>query len=138
MTEPGAVRLSRDLGYSPELVWEALTTPAVVATWWTEGYVKAEVGHEFALDMGPFGVQRCVVTAVEAWRLFAYTFGVGMLDTTITWELEPMADGGTRLSFEHAGFDLDSELGRQAYQGMAAGWPDVLDRLDAALADLES
>jgi hypothetical protein len=34
---------------------------------------------------------------------------------------------------EHAGFDLDSPLGRTAYDGMGQGWPHVLDRLAKVL-----
>lgn len=135
MTEAAAVRLTRDIAYPSALVWKALTTPSIMAAWWAEGDIRPEVGHAFALDMGAFGRQSCEVIAVQPERLLAYIFGAGTLNTTVTWRLEP-ADGGTRLSLEHSGFDLDTEMGQQAYRGMAGGWPVVLDRLDAALANL--
>jgi hypothetical protein len=46
--------------------------------------------------------------------------------------LEPEGEG-TRLSLEHAGFDLDSPLGKTAFEGMGRGWPGVIARIDAAL-----
>ncbi|WP_280303331.1 hypothetical protein [Nocardia neocaledoniensis] len=34
---------------------------------------------------------------------------------------------------EHAGFDLDSPLGKAAFEGMGRGWPGLLRRIDGAL-----
>jgi uncharacterized protein YndB with AHSA1/START domain len=112
----------------------ALTDPALLARWWVAGDIKPLVGHRFTLDMGNWGTQKCEVTAVQPERLLTYRFAEGSLDTTITWRLEPEG-AGTRLFLEQAGFDLDSPMGRQAYHGMAEGWPHVLDRLDTVLTD---
>jgi uncharacterized protein YndB with AHSA1/START domain len=115
-------------------VWAALTDPALLARWWVAGDIKPLVGHRFTLDMGNWGTQPCEVIAVEPERLLSYRFAEGSLDTTITWRLEPEG-AGTRLFLEHAGFDLDSPMGRQAYRGMGEGWPHVLDRFDTVLTD---
>ena len=72
--------------------------------------------------------------AVEPERLLRYSFAPGTLDSVITWRLEPEGHG-TRLFLEQAGLDLDSPLGRAAYDGMGQGWPHVLDRLAKVLAD---
>jgi uncharacterized protein YndB with AHSA1/START domain len=132
MTESNTIACDQFLTHSPEDVWRALTDPDLLARWWVPGDVRAEVGHRFDLDMGKWGQQPCEVTAVEPGRLIAYSFGGGSLDTTITWRVEPEGTG-TRLLLEHAGFDLDSPMGRQAYEGMGAGWPDVLERIDGAI-----
>jgi uncharacterized protein YndB with AHSA1/START domain len=133
MNEPGAIQLARSIPHAPASVWEALTDPAIHARWWAAGDVRAVIGHRFSLDMGPWGSQPCEVIAVEPGKLFAYTFAAGTLDTTITWRLTPEA-GGTHLSLEHRGFDLASPLGKTACQGMGAGWPMVLERLESVLA----
>ncbi len=52
---------------------------------------------------------------MEDERLLVYRFAEGTLDTTITWTLRPEGEG-TRLVLTHAGFDLDSPMGRQAYE----------------------
>ena len=126
------LRFDKYVPHPPTAVWRALTEPGLLALWWAPGEVKAEVGHRFTLDMGDWGKQPCEVTAVEPERLLEYHFAQGVLDTTITWRIEP-EDEGTRLYLEHAGFDLDSPMGRQAYAGMGNGWPHVLNGVERAL-----
>lgn len=132
MAEKETIRLSRFINHPPAKVWRALTDPEIHARWWAAGDVKAEVGHRFTLDMGPFGQQPCEVLAVDPERLLSYSFAPGTLNTTITWRLEPEASG-TRLHLEHSGFDPDSPLGKTAFQGMSRGWPGVLERMAPAI-----
>ena len=128
MTEPGMIQISDYIPHSPARVWKVLTDPDLHAQWWAAGDVKAEVGHRFTLDMGSWGQQPCEVIAVEPERLLSYSFAPGTLNTTITWRLEPEG-AGTRLLFEHKGFDLDSPLGRAAYEGMGRGWPGLVRKI---------
>ncbi|MEV0579798.1 SRPBCC domain-containing protein [Streptomyces sp. NPDC050392] len=134
MTRIDTFTCERFLPYSPAAVWRALTDPELHARWWAAGDIKPVVGHRFTLDMGNFGEQPCEVTAVEDERILAYRFAEGTLDTTITWTLHPQGDG-TRLVLTHAGFDLDSPMGRQAFEGMGKGWPGVLGRLEKVLGE---
>ncbi len=132
MTEPGVIRLSQFINHPPAKVWKALTDPALHAKWWAAGDVRAEVGHRFTLDMGQWGKQPCEVVAVENERLLSYSFAPGTLNTTITWRLEA-ENGGTSLHFEQSGFDLDSPIGKMAFDGMARGWPGILGRIGPAI-----
>jgi uncharacterized protein YndB with AHSA1/START domain len=132
--EPGLIQLTQFIPHPPERVWAALTDPRLLAKWWAAGDVRPVVGHRFTLDMGQWGKQPCEVIAVEPGKLLAYTFAPGTLDTTISWTLEPEGDG-TRLSLQHKGFDLESPMGKAAFQGMRAGWPAVLARIDPALRE---
>jgi uncharacterized protein YndB with AHSA1/START domain len=129
---PAVIQLDHYYPHPPAAVWKALTTPELHARWWAAGDVRAEVGHRFQLDMGPWGQQPCVVLEVEPERLLRYLFAEGALDTTLTWRLAPEGPG-TRLTLVHEGFDLGSPLGRQAFEGMRPGWPGVLARLEAVL-----
>ncbi|QNS07802.1 SRPBCC family protein [Streptomyces xanthii] len=135
MTEHATITCEKLLEHAPGKVWEALTEPDLHARWWAAGDVKPVVGHRFTLDMGTFGSQPCEVTEVEDERVLAYRFAEGTLDTVVTWTLRPESDG-TRLVLTHAGFDLGSPLGGQAYEGMGQGWPHVLERLDALLDEI--
>ncbi|MEV7533531.1 SRPBCC family protein [Streptomyces hydrogenans] len=130
--DSGTITCEKFLPHPPAAVWRALTDPGLHARWWAAGDIKPVVGHRFTLDMGNFGSQPCEVTAVEDQRLLAYRFAEGTLDTTLTWSLRPEGEG-TLLVLTHAGFDLDSPMGRQAYEGMGKGWPHVLNRLPGAL-----
>lgn len=126
------LRFEQRIAHPPASVWRALTDPVLLAKWWAAGDVRAEAGHRFTLDMGVWGRPKCEVTAVEPETLFAYRFGSGAVETTITWRMEPEGEG-TLLHLEHTGFDLESPMGRQAYSGMGNGWPHVLGRIEAVL-----
>ncbi|MBZ4413123.1 SRPBCC domain-containing protein [Myxococcus faecalis] len=132
MKEAGVIRVSHVYSQPPAKVWRALTEPALVARWWAPGDIRAEVGHRFEMDMGQWGKQRCEVLAVEPERLFRIQFA---LNTTITWTL--VSEGtGTRLELTHEGFDLDSPMGRRAFEGMKPGWPGVLARIAPVAEEL--
>jgi uncharacterized protein YndB with AHSA1/START domain len=130
--ERGFIQLEQFIEHPPARVWEALTNPTIHAQWWAAGDVRPVLGHRFTLDMGQWGQQPCEVVAVEPERLLSYSFAPGTLDTTITWRLEPHGSG-TLLSLEHKGFDLDSPIGKSAFNGMGSGWPKVLVRISTAL-----
>jgi len=132
MTAPNVIHLEHLYAHPPSAVWRALTDPALLARWWAPGDVRPVVGHHFTLDMGPWGQQPCEVLAAEPERLLRYRFAAGTLDTTITWRLAPEG-AGTRLTLTHEGFDLDSPLGRAAFEGMKPGWPGLLARLASLL-----
>jgi uncharacterized protein YndB with AHSA1/START domain len=132
MIKPGVIRLSQFINHPPAKVWQALTDPKIHAKWWAAGDVKPIVGHRFTLDMGPWGKQPCEVIAVEHERLLSYSFAPGTLDTIITWRLEA-ENLGTRLHLEQSGFDLESPMGKVAFEGMGNGWPKILERIAPAI-----
>jgi|SRR5271165_3321259 len=134
MPDPGVIRLSQFIHHPPARVWQALTDPAIHARWWAEGEVKAEPGARFTLDMRMYGKQWCEVVAVEPGRVFSYVFAPDVLNTTITWRLEPEGEG-TRLDLVQSGFDLTTSIGKMAYEGLVAGWPAILARIEPALAN---
>jgi hypothetical protein len=41
---------------------------------------------------------------------------------------------GTRLKLTHEGFNLDSPIGRKAFEGVKPGWRPELARLESVLA----
>ena len=132
MNPPPVIRLEHRYRHAPAAVWRALTDPALHARWWAAGDVRPVVGHRFDLDMGPWGKQPCEVIAVEPERLLQYRFAQGTLNTTLTWRLTPEGSG-TLLTLVHEGFDLDSPMGRRAFEGMKPGWPGVLARMESVL-----
>lgn len=131
-TQAPVIRLDHVYSHPPAAVWKALTTPELHAKWWAAGDVRPVVGHQFSLDMGNWGQQRCEVLEVVSEQLLRYKFAAGMLDTIITWELKPEGQG-TRLTLTHEGFNLDTPMGRKAFEGMAPGWPRVLANMETVL-----
>ena len=116
---------------APARVWEAITTPELLAAWWVPGNIEPTIGHEFLLEMPGWGAVPCVVLDVDEPRRLSYTFA----DWTLTWHL--VAEGsGTRLLLEHGGFDLTNPQHRFAFDNMGPGWRDeILPRLAGALDD---
>jgi hypothetical protein len=53
----------------------------------------------------------------------------------VSFRLEPDGDG-TRLVFEHSGFDLSQPWADQAIKGAEAGWGKMLKQLTAVAAGL--
>jgi hypothetical protein len=53
----------------------------------------------------------------------------------VSFRLEPDGDG-TRLVFEHSGFDLSQPWGDQAFQGAEFGWAKMFKQLAAVVAGL--
>ena len=133
MRDRTVIQMDHVYAHPPSAVWRALTDPVLHEQWWAPGDVRPVVGHKFELDMGKWGKQPCEVLEVEPERLLKYLFATGVLDTVITWRLTPEGSG-TRLTLIHEGFNLDTPMGRQAYEGMKSGWPNVLTRLAATLS----
>ncbi len=131
-------------------VWAAISDSRAIASWLMVNDFAPEVGHRFQFRDKPQpgwdGIVNCEVLEVEAPTLLRYSWVGGPLDTEVAWRLEEV-DGGTRLSFEHTGFEgmaalLVSGLMQMGWNRMAKkGIPALLDRfaadgIDAVLASL--
>jgi uncharacterized protein YndB with AHSA1/START domain len=122
-----------------ESLWRALTDPKLVAEWLMDNDFAARVGHRFQFRAKPVpgwsGVTHCEVLEVEPPRRLVFSWGDGSesdsgLRTVVAWTLIPEGDG-TRIRMEQSGFRPQDERG---YQGMGAGWPRILKRLEAVAA----
>lgn len=120
---------------SPEAVWRSLTDSAALAEWMYPNDFDPCVGHRFTFRVPPKPdledglivrgeVLECVpqVEIVFTWVVDDF------LDTRISYRLEP--DGtGTRVLFEHTGFEEE-----QAFGGAAFGWNVMHAKLAKLLA----
>ena len=129
---PASIRHDVYLPHPPERVWKAITDSAAIAQWLMPNDFEPRLGHRFTFRTNPMpglnfdGICHCEVTELDPPRLLAYSWiGGPLTDTLVTYRLEPEGDG-TRLHFEHSGFDLDDQLQQASYQGMS-GWREVLD-----------
>lgn len=116
-----------DVDAAPETVLEAVKTSKGIKGFWTSrAEVPAEVGAtlmlEFPIAPLPFDLrleqsdERTVVWRTE-------TFPPHWVGTTVRWEVDSR-DGGSTVSFRHAGFTDDEEAGRVAYT-----WGQIMARL---------
>jgi uncharacterized protein YndB with AHSA1/START domain len=117
-----------------EQVWRALTDRAVLAEWMFPNDFEPRVGHRFTFRVPPNPqakfdglTVRCEVVTCTPPSELVFTWVVGDLDTRVRYRLEP--DGaGTRLWFEHTGFEQEPAL-----QGAGYGWSLMHGKLAKAL-----
>lgn len=125
-----------------EQVWESITDSATLAEWMYPNDFEPRVGHRFTFrvpgnpKMNFDGITvRCEVLECEppSRLVFSWSAGGPVEHTQVTFRLEPEGDG-TRLFFEHSGFDLTHPFGSQAFKGAEYGWAKMLGQLAAVVA----
>jgi uncharacterized protein YndB with AHSA1/START domain len=127
-----------------EQVWGAIADSTALAEWMFPNDFAPRVGHHFTFQVPPNPkvgfeglVVRCEVLECEPPNrlAFSWTAGGPVVDTRVSFRLEPDGDG-TRIFFEHSGFDVSQPLGEQALRGAEFGWAKMLKQLSAVVADL--
>jgi uncharacterized protein YndB with AHSA1/START domain len=133
---PTPIQLSIETPADPEVAWEALTEPDRVAEWFTDASPVGRPGDEYRLDFGDSVVEGSIVE-VERGRRFSHTWrwdGAEQDDETlVTWSVEPLPKGGSRISLEHSGWPATTsdDTSREDHQGY---WQAYLEDLAALLA----
>ena len=127
-SETRSVVIEREIPFSPEKIWRALTQPHLIEAWLMKTDFQPVVGHRFDLR-ADWGSVDCEVLAIEPNRTLSYTWAAHGLESVVTWTLTP-AGTGTRLRMEQQGFRPDQE---QAYRGAQFGWKKFLANLDQVL-----
>jgi uncharacterized protein YndB with AHSA1/START domain len=128
---------------SREQVWLGIADSAALANWMFPNDFLPRVGHHFTFQVPPNPkvnfeglTVRCEVLECEPPRSLAFSWSAGGLDNTrVSFRLEPEGEG-TRLHFEHSGFDLSASFGAQAFKGAEYGWARMLGQLPAVVAGL--
>ena len=127
-----------------EQVWRAIADGAALAEWMYPNDFEPRVGHQFTFrvpakpEYGFDGlIVHCEVLECEppSRLVFSWTAGGPVVDTRVSFQLDTDGDG-TRLVFEHAGFDFSQPWGDEAFQGAEFGWATMLGQLPAVVAGL--
>ena len=104
---PQPIELSIETPADPELAWDALTDPDRVAEWFTDATPVGRPGDPYRLDFGDSVVEGAIAS-VDPGRSFAYTWSwegsEDGTDTLVTWTVEPLPGGGSRITLEHGGW----------------------------------
>ena len=126
-----------------EQVWRALTDSTALAQWMFPNDFAPRVGHQFTFQVPPNPkagfdgmVIRCEVLECEPPGRLAFSWSAGgLVGTRVSFRLEPDGEG-TRVLFEHSGFDVSQPWGEQAFRGADFGWAKMLKQLSAVVAGL--
>ena len=140
-----AIRREMLIPQPREQVWRAITDSATLAEWMFPNDFEPRVGHRFTFrvpgnpKMNFDGLTvRCEVLECEPpdRLVFSWSAGGAVDNTRVSFRLEPDGNenGGTRLLFEHSGFDLAHPFGQQAFKGAEFGWAKMLKQLAEVVA----
>ena len=129
-----------------EVVWRGIAQSATLADWMFPNDFEPRVGHQFTFQVPPNPkvnfeglTVRCEVLECDppSRLIFSWSVGGPVDNTRVSFQLEPTSDG-TRLLFEHSGFDLSQPRGNQAFKGADYGWAGMLGKLSAIVAALSA
>ena len=145
MENSGMDRIEREvtIAASPERVWEVITTPEHVSTWFGTGSaitIDLRPGGEMLLAHGAHGCYRTVFVEVDPPRRLSYRWAEGYPDalatdassTLVEFTVTPISENETRLTVVESGFaSLVVPEGREfaSYDGHSGGWPHILAKL---------
>jgi len=134
--QPPPIVLSIETPADRDVAWEALTDPDRVAEWFTDASPVGRAGDDYRLDFGDSAVQGSIVE-VDRGRRFSHTWRWEASEpedeTLVTWTVEALPKGGSRISLEHAGWPTTTpdDTSREDHQGY---WRAYLEDLGALLA----
>ena len=129
-----------------EQVWRAIADSATLAEWLFPNDFEPRVGHHFTFrvpgnpKMNFDGlIVRCEVLECDPPSLLAFSWSAGgpVENARVSFRLEPDGEG-TRVLFEHSGFDVSQPWGEQAFKGAEFGWAKMFKQLAAVVAVLAS
>ncbi len=132
--------------HTPQALWNALTTAALIGRWLMPPNDFAPVeGKRFTFHTTPAGAWdgtiHCEVLEVVPNERFSFSWRGGdeandgygsRLDTIVTFTLAGV-DNGTRLRLVHSGFVPAKN--DTAFKNLGSGWRLCFDRLDKAISD---
>ncbi|MFT3822820.1 MAG: SRPBCC domain-containing protein [Chitinophagaceae bacterium] len=128
--------------HPPEMVWEYLTNPDLMALWLMKNDFQPVLGAEFQFRIGPIpslnfdGIFYCKVLEIVPFKKLSYSWNSGpgdgkiTLNSVVVWTLQP-TDKGTELLLEHSGFEKEENL--DFYNGLMHGWEEKFPKIDQLL-----
>jgi uncharacterized protein YndB with AHSA1/START domain len=125
--------------HPPTKVWRVLTTREHIAQWLMENDFEPRLGHKFQFRAKPVGgwdgVVHAEVLELVPERKLAIAWKSNMIDTTVTFLLEPVAEG-TRLTLLHTGFKGVKQV--MVSYILGSGWKGMVQKgIPALIGKLE-
>jgi uncharacterized protein YndB with AHSA1/START domain len=141
--DPRVIELDQFYPHPPQRVWQALTTPELMARWLMKpnGFAPM-VGTRFTFrgqpmpSVGFSGEIACEVVDVVEGEQLAISWADARSDKPsawiVSWTLHPEGTG-TRVILRHSGFDPEDTVQQRSRTIMGNGWIRIAAQLGAAL-----
>jgi uncharacterized protein YndB with AHSA1/START domain len=133
---PDRIERTMELSHSPERVWQALTTPEGLGTWFgNSAEVDLRVGGKIQLTWTSGDKATLTVERLEPPRVFGYTWSIYGLPegdprrTYVEFTLEPVGTGTTLTMVESGFAQLPNAEYEKAFSGNTDGWTHELGEL---------
>ncbi|MEI7742618.1 MAG: SRPBCC domain-containing protein [Chloroflexota bacterium] len=131
-----AIQLAIDVPVDAPAAWAAITDPARIIEWFTDASALGPAGSPYRLDFGDGSVVEGTVLTVEPGYRFSHTWSWAGADpdetTTVTWSVEPLGDGRSRILLVHGDWD-EARLDAAARDEHESYWTGYLEDLVAVL-----
>lgn len=124
------IRQTIEINAPIQKVWDAVATSEGIAAWFMPNDFKPEVGYEFHLNAGPYGMAPCKVTELDPPNRLSFFWTD---DWHVTFELKEL-DGKTEFTLIHSGWDEEkaTEFGEShliVRDRMNGGWAGLVKKL---------
>lgn len=119
-TQTRTITTEKDFEYPIDAVWRAMTDSEWLAVWFFPNDITPVVGHKFTIWSRPIerwdGDFKCQVLQVAPNKVLRFSWSGGheelkgfgrFMDTTVTWTISPLPDGGTHFVFVQDGIEAD-------------------------------
>jgi uncharacterized protein YndB with AHSA1/START domain len=130
------IHLQRRTRVPRAAAWEAITDPSVVVRWFADVAAPGRVGDPYWIRFADGTAVAGVILSIETGRRFSYSWRwehePEARSTRVTWAVEPMSSGGSRIVLEHDGW-ADAGLTAAEREDHAGYWEAYLDNLRALL-----
>jgi uncharacterized protein YndB with AHSA1/START domain len=138
----------KDIEHPIEAVWRAMTDSESLAVWFFPNDIEPVAGHKFTIWSRPIerwdGEFKCLVLAVEPNDMLRFRWSGGheqlkgfgrYMDTTVTWMISRLPNGGTHFVYVQEGIDAAPEADA-IYDILRKGAESVLKTLVKRLPQL--
>lgn len=126
------IHLNRRVRPARSAAWAAITEPEQVARWFARVPMLQKVGDPYRIDFEDGSAVAGHLLALDPGRRFVHSWrwegDAAGATTRVTWAVEPMSTGGSRIVLEHDGW-ADAGLGESDRDEHNAYWAGYLDAL---------
>ena len=131
-----SLHLSRRVRAGRADAWAAITDPAIIRRWFASVSPLGRMGDPYRVEFEDGSAVVGRVLAIDPGRRFVHGWAwegdEAGATTRVTWAVEPMSTGGSRIVLEHDGWS-DAGLGADDRDEHAGYWEAYLDDLRALL-----